>query len=52
MSIIFVDYAKAKECSNYDAWFHCEKCGRCGRVFKDGFMVDEGGTTTVDLTEE
>ena len=21
------------------------KCGKCGRVFENGFMVDDGGTT-------
>lgn len=52
MGIIFIDYAKAKECNNIDAWFNCLKCGQCGRVFKDGFMVDEGGTTPQSLTDE
>lgn len=52
MGVIFIDYAKAKECINAEAWFSCDKCGQCGRRFKDGFMVDEGGTTPVDLSEE
>lgn len=52
MGVIFIDYAKAKECKNIDAWFNCLKCGQCGRVFKDGFMVDEGGTTPQSLTDE
>lgn len=45
MGIIFIDYAKAKECNNIDAWFTCLKCGQCGRIFKNGFMVDDGGAT-------
>lgn len=41
---IMVDYVLAKECKNPDAWFMCHKCGKCGRKFEDGFMVDDGGT--------
>ncbi len=41
---VFVDYTPSKECQNPDVWYTCRKCGRCGRKFEDGFMVDEGGT--------
>lgn len=43
--LIIADYILAKECKNPDAWYTCHKCGACGRVFEDGFMVDSGGTT-------
>ena len=48
---VLIDYIKAKECQNREAWFICYKCGRCGRKFEDGFMVDDGGTTP-DYGEE
>ena len=41
---IMVDYVLAKECKNPDAWYMCHKCGKCGRKFEDGLMVDDGGT--------
>lgn len=41
---IIVDYARAKECKNPETLYMCHKCGKCGRKFKDGFMVDDGGT--------
>lgn len=44
MSLI-IDYIPAKECKNPKVWFNCLKCGKCGRVFEQGFMVDSGGTT-------
>lgn len=43
--MMIIDYIKAKECENIDAWFTCLKCGKCGRVFENGFMVDDGDTT-------
>ena len=42
---MIVDYITAKECVNTDAWYTCIKCGKCGRKFECGFMVDDGGTT-------
>lgn len=42
--MIFVDYGVSEECENPDAFYICLKCGKCGRVFEDGIMVDEGGT--------
>lgn len=43
--IMIIDYACAVECKNEKAWYTCLKCGKCGRVFENGFMVDDGGTT-------
>jgi hypothetical protein len=45
-------YIKAKECNNSEAWFSCLKCGKCGRVFKSGYLVDQGGTTSEDKNDE
>lgn len=49
-----VDYAVAKECCNEDNLYRfvCYKCGKCGRVFEDGFMVDNGGTHPERFDEE
>lgn len=41
---MIIDYSIAKECKNKDAMYICHKCGKCGRIFEDGFMVDDGGT--------
>ncbi len=40
---LFVDYAPADECKEI-CYGCCYKCGKCGRVFEDGVMVDDGGT--------
>ena len=45
---MIIDYELAKECKNEDAWCVCRKCGKCGRKFEDGFMVDAGGTTVLE----
>ena len=42
---MIVEYTLAKECKNEEVWYTCYQCGKCGRVFEDGFMVDDGGTT-------
>lgn len=42
---MIVDYTISKECKNEEVWCTCYKCGKCGRVFKDGLLIDEGGTT-------
>lgn len=42
---MFIDYSKAKECVNDEVLYICHKCGKCGRVFDGGIMVDDGGTT-------
>ena len=48
---MIIDYILAKECKNEEARCTCYKCGKCGRVFEDGFMIDEVGTT-VDEEEQ
>ena len=51
MDILF-DYVKAKECKNKEAWFTCYKCGKCGRRFDNGFMINDGGTHPEDEEDE
>lgn len=43
--MIILDYEVAKECVNEKVWYTCLKCGKCGRVFEGGYLVDDGGTT-------
>lgn len=42
---MIIDYTLAKECKNEDTYYTCYECGKCGRVFVAGLMVDDGGTT-------
>ena len=42
---MIVEYTLAKECENENVWYTCYKCGKCGRVFEDGLLIDEGDTT-------
>lgn len=49
---MIIDYALCQECSNPDAFYICYKCGDCGRKFENGFMVDDGGTTELDWSDE
>lgn len=42
---MIIDYAVAVECVNPKTLYICYKCGKCGRKFENGFMVDDGGTT-------
>lgn len=42
---MIIDYTVAKECVNPDTWYTCYQCGACGRVFENGMMIDDGGTT-------
>lgn len=37
---MIVDYCKSKSCDNKDAWYTCHKCGKCGRKFENGFLVN------------
>ena len=46
--MILVDYISAKECKKETRWYICCKCGKCGRVFENGFMINDGGTTLED----
>ena len=37
-----IDYAPSKECKNTDTYgCICVKCGKCGRKFENGIMVDD-----------
>ena len=49
---MILDYEKAQECKNPEAWFTCHKCGKCGRIFEDGVMVDDGGTHIAEDEDE
>ena len=42
---MIVEYIIAKECKNEEVWCTCYKCGKCGRVFENGLLIEEGGTT-------
>lgn len=41
---MIIEYTPAEECENEDVMYICYKCGKCGRKFEDGIMVDDGGT--------
>lgn len=45
---LIIDYARANECEQTTYGYTCYKCGKCGRKFENGFMVDDGGTTVDD----
>lgn len=49
---IIIDYVKAKECKNKEAWFTCYKCGKCGRRFDNGFMINDSGTHPEDEKDD
>lgn len=49
--MIIADYLRSKECKQTTWGYTCYKCGKCGRKFKNGFMVDDGGTTVEDEEE-
>ena len=42
---MIVEYIIAKECKNEEVWCTCYKCSKCGRVFEDELLIDEGDTT-------
>ena len=48
---MIVDYILAKECKNEEVWYTCYKCGKCGRVFENGYLIDDGGTTIEEEEE-
>lgn len=48
--LIRVDCIRAKECKHPEA-HACYECGDCGRIFEQGFMVDDGGTTLEEEDE-
>lgn len=41
---MIIDYVPAQECKNDDVFYTCHKCGKCGRKFEYGYLIDEGGT--------
>ena len=48
-----IEYVKAVECVNQNAWYTCKKCGRCGREFNEyGSMIDHYGTTPINYDDE
>lgn len=42
---MIIDYEVAVECKNPKVYYICRKCGKCGRKFENGIMIDDGGTT-------
>ena len=42
---MIVDYIISKECKNEEVWCTCYQCSKCGRVFVNGYLIDDGGTT-------
>ena len=44
-------YIVAVECQNPEVYYTCEQCGKCGRKFENGIMIDDGGTTVADDEE-
>ena len=52
MNSIIIDYIPADQCKNDNVWFTCLKCGKCGRKFEYGFLVDDGGTTVTEGADD
>ena len=42
---MIIDYTVAVECENPKVYYICSQCGKCGRKFENGIMIDDGGTT-------
>ena len=42
---MIIDYTVAVECENPEVYYTCRQCGKCGRKFENGIMIDDGGTT-------
>ena len=42
---MIVEYTLAKECKNEEVWCTCYKCDKCGRIFENGLLIEESGTT-------
>ena len=49
---MIIEYTLAKECKNEEVWYTCYKCGKCGRVFENGYLIDDGGTTIEEEEQE
>ena len=37
---MLIDYIPCKECENSDVWYTCHKCGKCGREFQNGILIN------------
>ena len=38
---MFIDYIPCRQCENDETWgILCVKCGKCGRKFEDGVLVN------------
>lgn len=48
---MIIDYILAQECKNEEVLYTCYQCGKYGRVFENGFMVNDGGTTIEEEEE-
>lgn len=48
---MILDYIPADQCCNNEVWYVCYKCGKCGRVFDHGYLIDDGGTTVTEEDE-
>ena len=49
---MIVEYIIAKECKNEEVWYTYYKCDKYKRVFENGLLIDEGGTTINEEEEE
>lgn len=47
-SIIIIDYIPSNQCRNKEVWGTCLKCGKCGRKFESGYLIDDGRTTVTE----
>ena len=48
---MIIDYILTQEGKNEEVLYTCYQCGKYGRVFENGFMVDDGGTTIEEEEE-
>ncbi len=40
-TMVLVDYLPCRQCENSETWgILCVKCGKCGRKFEDGILVN------------
>ena len=48
---MIIDYILAQECKNEEVLYTCYQRGKYGRVFENGFMVNDGSTTIKEEEE-
>ena len=48
---MIIDYILAQECKNEEVLYTCYQCGKYGRVFENGFIVNDGRTTIKEEEE-